>query len=92
MIGIADGSRKDLGLITLDGINIGDLLNQPIYLGSLPIATATVQFLIIYAIILGVLVYVTGRLARSPRQAPLTSPPKGEANATIPQQVAGGTQ
>ena len=62
---------------------IGDWMQKPLYIGRLPLDGGTALFLVYYAVILGVLVYVTGRLARSPAtpEAPIPARPTGESRA-----------
>jgi RsiW-degrading membrane proteinase PrsW (M82 family) len=43
---------------------VGSWMQKPLYIGRLPLDGGTALFLVYYAIILGVLFYVTGRLAR----------------------------
>ncbi len=50
-------------------------LNQPVPVGGIPVDSATFLYFVYYAVILGVLVLVTGRLARGQRDVP--SPPGG---------------
>ena len=90
--GIFNGSNL-LGMIPGP---IGDLMSKTLYLGSLPLDSGTILFFGYYAIILGVLVYMTGRLrhalntpARSAPTAPAAPPlPAGQQ----PQPVAGGAR
>lgn len=65
---------------------IGSWMQTPLYIGRLPLDGGTALFLIYYAIILGVLVYVTGRLARSSKPPELSGPSlaPGEPQVTAP--------
>lgn len=51
-----------------------DWLNQPLYLGNLPIQNVDVIYLVAYALILGVLVFMTHRLLRA-QGMPARTPP-----------------
>ncbi|MGH2484829.1 MAG: PrsW family glutamic-type intramembrane protease, partial [Ktedonobacterales bacterium] len=54
---------------------VGSWMRKPLYIGRLPLDGGTALFLVYYAIILGVLFYVTGRLARpSPSQEQRQTP------------------
>ncbi len=44
---------------------LGSWMQQPVYLGRLPLDGGTLLFFVYYALILGLLIYVTGRLART---------------------------
>lgn len=74
--------------------DVGNLLSRPWYLGALPIDTGTILFFGYYAVILGVLFYVTGRLARGdaarPPGAAATAVPTADAPA--PQPIMGGAR
>jgi RsiW-degrading membrane proteinase PrsW (M82 family) len=58
--GIFNGSNL-LGLVPGP---IGDLMSKTLYVGRLPLDGGMILFLFYYAVILGVLIYMTGRLRR----------------------------
>lgn len=80
---IFNGSNL-LGLIP----SVSNLLGGDWHLGTLPIDYETVLFFGYYVIILGVLVVVTGRLAREKSAA--SGAAVGSAGVPQPQSVAGG--
>ena len=90
--GIFNGSNL-LGLVPGP---IGDLMSKTLYLGRLPLDSGIFLFFGYYAIILGIIVYMTGRLRRT------IKPPSGAAPAaptapslpagSAPQPVAGGSR
>lgn len=90
--GIFNGSNL-LGMIPGP---IGDLMSKTLYLGNLPLDSGTILFFGYYAIILGVLVYMTGRLRHTIKtpagSAPIapTAPPLPAGQE--PQPVAGGAR
>ena len=70
-------------------------LNYPLYLGKLPFESAVIMFFVIYALILTVLILVTGRIRETKQQpvAPPTAAPGAGAptpQAPTPQPVGGG--
>lgn len=75
---------------------IGDLMNQTVYLGRLPLDSGMILFFSYYVIILGILIFMTERLRRGMSKspgatgAPSTAPslPAGRE----PQPVAGGAR
>jgi RsiW-degrading membrane proteinase PrsW (M82 family) len=76
---------------------IGKALSQPFYLGQLPLDSFTWVAFVFYAIILGVLILVTGRLRRLSADAlpPKTAPILPGAGAPVdraPQPVPGGAR
>ncbi|HET8908095.1 MAG TPA: PrsW family glutamic-type intramembrane protease, partial [Ktedonobacterales bacterium] len=90
--GIFNGSNL-LGLIPGP---VGDLMSKTLYLGRLPLDSGTVLFFAYYAIILGVLVYMSGRLRRN-LKAPAASVPGAPTPSPLPagsqpQPVAGGAR
>jgi RsiW-degrading membrane proteinase PrsW (M82 family) len=90
--GIFNGSNL-LGLVPGP---VGNLMNETLYLGRLPLDGGMVLFLLYYAAILGVLIFMTGRLRRGLNKptgtasvpASMPSLPTGSE----PQSVAGGAQ
>ena len=75
---------------------IGDLMSKTLYLGRLPLDSGTILFFGYYAIILGILVYMTGRL-RHNMNAPVGTAPALPAappppSGSEPQPVAGGVR
>lgn len=93
--GIFNGSNL-LGLIPGP---IGDLMNKPLFLGSLPLDSGTALFFVYYAIILGILVYMTGRLRNRIKppvgatpELPAAPQPTFPMPQPLPQPVAGGAQ
>ena len=70
---------------------IGSWMQKPLYIGRLPLDGGTALFLVYYAIILGVLFYVTGRLARSPAPPDrgVPTPKTGEPKLSAQEPSAG---
>ncbi|HUY77649.1 MAG TPA: PrsW family glutamic-type intramembrane protease [Ktedonobacterales bacterium] len=71
--------------------------NYPLYLGRLPFESAAIMFFVIYALILTVLILVTGRIRETKQQpvAPPTGAPGADAplpQAPLPQPVGGGVR
>lgn len=77
--GIFNGSNL-LGLVPGP---IGDLMNKTLYLGRLPLDSGTILFFIYYTIILGILVYMTGRLRRN-LSASSSAPPLAPSTPALP--------
>jgi RsiW-degrading membrane proteinase PrsW (M82 family) len=75
---------------------IGDLMNKTLYLGRLPLDSGMILFLFYYIVILGVLVYMTGRLRRNLNKSPGAAPAPPIAPSlpagSEPQPVAGGAR
>ena len=89
--GIFNGSN----LLSMLPGPVGDLMSKTLYLGQLPLDSGTILFFGYYAIILGILVYMTGRLRRNlkaPPGAAATTPPAPRPVSSEPQPVAGGAQ
>jgi RsiW-degrading membrane proteinase PrsW (M82 family) len=90
--GIFNGSNL-LGLVPGP---VGDLMNKTLYVGRLPLDGGMILFLFYYAVILGVLIYMTGRLRRDlNKPAGTATVPSGAAPLTagsVPQPVAGGAR
>jgi RsiW-degrading membrane proteinase PrsW (M82 family) len=90
--GIFNGSNL-LGLVPGP---VGDLMNKTLYVGRLPLDGGMILFLFYYAVILGVLIYMTGRLRRDlNKPAGTATVPSGAATLTagsVPQPVAGGAR
>ena len=90
--GIFNGSNL-LGLVSGP---IGDLMNKTLYVGRLPLDGGMILFLFYYAVILGVLIYMTGRLRRDLKKpAGTASVPTNAAPlpaGSEPQPVAGGAR
>lgn len=90
--GIFNGSNL-LGLVPGP---VGDLMNKTLYIGRLPLDGGMILFLFYYAVILGVLIYMTGRLRRDMNKpAGTTSVPTSAAPLPAgnePQPVAGGAR
>ncbi|HEU5347722.1 MAG TPA: PrsW family glutamic-type intramembrane protease [Ktedonobacterales bacterium] len=73
---------------------VGDLMSKTTYLGRLPLDSGTILFFGYYAIILGILVYMIGRLRRNlktPAGTAATSTPSLPTGPE-PQPVAGGAR
>jgi RsiW-degrading membrane proteinase PrsW (M82 family) len=90
--GIFNGSNL-LGLVPGP---IGDLMSKTLYLGRLPLDSGTILFFGYYIIILGVLVYMIGRLRRKAATpagtAPATPPAPLLPSGAAPQPVSGGVR
>jgi hypothetical protein len=90
--GIFNGSNL-LGLVPGP---VGDLMNKTLYVGRLPLDGGMILFLFYYAVILGVLIYMTGRLRRDlNKPAGTATVPSGAAPlpaGSVPQPVAGGAR
>jgi RsiW-degrading membrane proteinase PrsW (M82 family) len=90
--GIFNGSNL-LGLVPGP---IGDLMSKTLYVGRLPLDGGMILFLFYYAVILGVLIYMTGRLRRDlNKPAGTASVPTSAAPlpaGSEPQPVAGGAR
>ncbi|MBF6590180.1 MAG: PrsW family intramembrane metalloprotease [Ktedonobacterales bacterium] len=72
---------------------VGDLLSKPWYLGALPIDNGTFLFFVYYVLILGVLFYVTGRLARGQTTtSSVSATPARGPTGPLPQASAGGAR
>ncbi|HEY1391597.1 MAG TPA: PrsW family glutamic-type intramembrane protease [Ktedonobacterales bacterium] len=90
--GIFNGSNL-LGLVSGP---IGDLMNTTLYVGRLPLDSGMILFLFYYTAILGVLIYMTGRLRRNLHKPsgtasmPASAPPLPAGSE--PQPVAGGAR
>jgi RsiW-degrading membrane proteinase PrsW (M82 family) len=90
--GIFNGSNL-LGLVPGP---VGDLMNKTLYVGRLPLDGGMILFLFYYAVILGVLIYMTGRLRRDLHKPAGTASVPANAPALAagsePQPVAGGAR
>ncbi|HZC76600.1 MAG TPA: PrsW family glutamic-type intramembrane protease, partial [Ktedonobacterales bacterium] len=64
---------------------VGSWLQQPIFIGKLPLDGGALLFFIYYALIFALLVYVTGRLAHSPPAEPASParPPAVQASDAL---------
>jgi RsiW-degrading membrane proteinase PrsW (M82 family) len=64
---------------------VGSWMQQPIFIGKLPLDGGALLFFIYYGLIFALLVYVTGRLAHSPPTEPAspTRPPAVQASDTL---------
>ncbi len=78
--------------------SINQPLNHPLYLGKLPFESAALMFFVIYALILTVLILVTGRIREKKPAAPV-APPSAAPSAgaptpqtSAPQPVGGGVR
>lgn len=75
---------------------IGDLMSKTLYLGRLPLDSGTILFFGYYVVILGILVYMTGRLRRELKAPPGATPAESVHPSlpagSEPQPVAGGTR
>jgi RsiW-degrading membrane proteinase PrsW (M82 family) len=70
--------------------SIGSLLGGAWYIGALPFEKANTLFFVYYAIILGVLIYVTGRLSHGAAAPPIAAAgAESPGSATAPSVVGG---
>jgi RsiW-degrading membrane proteinase PrsW (M82 family) len=90
--GIFNGSNL-LGLVPGP---VGDLMNKTLYVGRLPLDGGMILFLLYYAVILGVLIYMTGRLRRDLNKpvgtASMPTSAPSQPAGSEPQPVAGGAR